>query len=62
MSKSNVFVMIMVAFITAVLHNFTLAVIIGVIIAVLEFSGDNAKRIMARKFVDELGVKHYEMY
>lgn len=62
MPKSDVFVMIMVTLITVFLHNLALAVIIGVIIAALVFAWDNAKRIRARKYIDENGVKHYEIY
>jgi SulP family sulfate permease len=62
MPKSDIFVMIMVTLVTVFLHNLALAVIIGVIIAALVFAWDNAKRIRARKFVDEAGVKHYEIY
>ena len=39
-----------------------MAVIVGVIIAALVFAWDNAKRIRARKHVDEDGIKHYEIY
>lgn len=62
MPKSDIFVMVVVTFVTAVLHNLALAVLIGVIIAALVFAWDNAKRIRARKYVDENGVKHYEIY
>ncbi len=62
MPKSDIFVMVMVTFVTAVLHNLALAVVIGVIIAALVFAWDNAKRIRARKRIDENGVKHYEIY
>ena len=62
MPKSDIFVMVMVTLITVFLHNLALAVIVGVIIAALVFAWDNAKRIRARKFVDENGVKHYEIY
>lgn len=62
MPKSDIFVMVVVTLVTAVLHNLALAVIIGVIIAALVFAWDNAKRIRARKFVDDNGVKHYEIY
>jgi SulP family sulfate permease len=62
MPRSDIFVMIMVTFVTAVLHNLALAVIIGVIIAALVFAWDNAKRIRARKRIDENGAKHYEIY
>ncbi len=62
MPKSDIFVGMMVALITIVLHNLALAVLIGVIIAALVFAWDNAKRIRARKHTDEHGVKHYEIY
>jgi SulP family sulfate permease len=62
MPKSDVFLMVLVTLITAVLHNLALAVLIGVILAALFFSWDNAKRIRARKSIDADGVKHYEMY
>lgn len=62
MPKSDVFVMVMVTLVTVILHNLALAVIIGVIIAALVFAWDNAKRIRARKSIDEDGVKHYEIY
>lgn len=62
MPKSDVIVMVLVTLVTVVLHNLALAVIVGVIISALVFSWDNAKRIRARKFVDEQGVKHYEIY
>ena len=62
MPKSDIFVMLLVTGVTAVLHNLALAVIIGVIIAALVFAWDNAKRIRARKRIDEDGVKHYEIY
>jgi SulP family sulfate permease len=62
MPKSDIFVMVLVTGVTAVLHNLALAVLIGVIIAALVFAWDNAKRIRARKHVDEDGIKHYEIY
>ena len=62
MPKSDIFVGITVALITIVLHNLALAVLVGVIIAALVFAWDNAKRIRARKHIDEKGVKHYEIF
>lgn len=62
MPPSDIFVMLLVTGITAVLHNLAVAVLIGVIIAALVFAWDNAKRIRARKRIDEDGVKHYEIY
>ncbi len=60
--KSDIFVMVLVTLITVFLHNLALAVLIGVIIAALVFAWDNAKRIRARKSIDENGIKHYEIY
>ncbi len=62
MPKSDIFVMVVVTLVTAVLHNLALAVVVGVIISALVFAWDNAKRIRARKRVDDQGVKHYEIY
>jgi len=62
MPKSDVFLMILVTLVTAFLHNLALAVLVGVILAALFFAWDNAKRIRARKYVDENGIKHYEMF
>lgn len=62
MPKSDVFVMIVVTFVTVFLHNLALAVVVGVIIAALVFAWDNAKRIRARKFIDDENIKHYEIY
>ncbi|WP_100611713.1 SulP family inorganic anion transporter [Confluentibacter lentus] len=60
--KSDIIVMVLVMLITVILHNLALAVLVGVIVAALVFSWDNAKRIRARKHIDENGVKHYEIY
>lgn len=62
MPKSDVFVGILVAVITVVLHNLALAVLVGVIISALVFAWDNAKRIRARKSIDDNGNKVYEIY
>ncbi|MCW3465880.1 SulP family inorganic anion transporter [Chitinophaga nivalis] len=62
MPRHDVFVGILVALITVWLHNLALAVLIGVIISALVFAWESAKRIRARKYVDEHGVKHYEIY
>ena len=61
MPRSDIFVMVLVTAVTAVLHNLALAVLIGVVIAALVFAWDNAKRIRARKRIDADGVKHYEI-
>jgi SulP family sulfate permease len=62
MPKQDVFVGIVVAVITILLHNLALAVLIGVIISALVFAWESAKRIRARKYIDDNGVKHYEIY
>jgi len=62
MPKSDVLVMILVTLVTIFLHNLALAVLVGVIISALVFAWDNAKRIRARKYTDENGIKHYEIY
>jgi len=62
MPKSDVLVIVAVTVITVLLHNLALAVLLGVVIAALVFAWDNAKRIRARKRIDENGVKHYEIY
>lgn len=62
MPRHDVFVGILVALITVWLHNLALAVLVGVIISALVFAWESAKRIRARKYVDDNGVKHYEIY
>ncbi|MFV5691917.1 SulP family inorganic anion transporter [Flavobacterium sp. LT1R49] len=62
MPKHDVFVGVVVALITILLHNLALAVLIGVIISALVFAWESAKRIRAKKYIDEKGVKHYEIY
>lgn len=62
MPQSDIIVMVLVTLVTAVVHNLALAVLVGVVISALVFAWDNAKRIRARKRVDENGVKYYEIY
>ncbi len=62
MPRQDIFVGILVAVITVWLHNLALAVLVGVVISALVFAWDSAKRIRARKYVDEQGRKHYEIY
>ncbi len=62
MPRHDIFVGILVALITIFLHNLALAVLIGVVISALVFAWESAKRIRARKFIDDKGVKHYEIY
>jgi sulfate permease, SulP family len=62
MPKSDILVMFVVMLVTVFMHNLALAVLVGVIISALVFAWESAKRIRARKFVDEKGVKHYEIF
>ena len=62
MPKHDIFVLVTVALITVLLHNLALAVLIGVIISALVFAWESAKRIRAKKYIDDKGVKHYEIY
>ena len=62
MPRHDIFVMITVMLVTVFLHNLALAVLIGVIISALVFAWESATRIRARKYFDEEGVKHYEIY
>jgi sulfate permease, SulP family len=62
MPRHDIFVGVLVAIITVWLHNLALAVLIGVIIAALVFAWESAKRIRARKYIDDKGVKHYEIF
>ncbi|WP_406826397.1 SulP family inorganic anion transporter [Pedobacter sp. KACC 23697] len=62
MPKHDIAVGILVAVITIWLHNLALAVLIGVIISALVFAWESAKRIRARKYVDDQGIKHYEIF
>jgi sulfate permease, SulP family len=62
MPKNDIFVMLVVTLITIFMHNLALAVLIGVIISALVFAWESAKRIRARKYVDDKGIKHYELF
>src|SRR5690554_410595 len=62
MPVSDIFVGMLVALITIVLHNLALAVLVGVVISALVFAWDNAKRIRSRKHTNEEGAKVYEIY
>lgn len=62
MPTTDIIVMVLVTLITAITHNLAIAVVLGVIISALGYAWENAKRIRARKSVDENGVKHYEIY
>lgn len=62
MPKHDIFVGIVVIIVTVLLHNLALAVLIGVIISALVFAWESAKRIRARKYIDDKGIKHYEIF
>jgi SulP family sulfate permease len=62
MPMHDIFVMIVVILVTVFMHNLALAVLVGVIISALVFAWESAKRIRARKFIDEGGAKHYEIF
>jgi SulP family sulfate permease len=62
MPRQDIFVGMLVALITIWLHNLALAVLTGVIISALVFAWESAKRIRAKKYLDDKGVKHYEIY
>jgi SulP family sulfate permease len=59
--KSDVIVIVLVTGLT-VIFDLAIAVLAGVVVSSLVFAWENAKRIRARKYVDEFGVKHYEIY
>ena len=60
--RTDIIVMILVTGVTVVFHNLAVAVIIGVVISALAFAWESAKRIRARKYLDQNGVKHYEIF
>ncbi len=62
MPKSDIFIGVVVAAVTVLMHNLALAVLIGVILSALVFAWESARRIRARKYINEDGVKHYEIY
>ena len=59
--KSDVIVIVLVTSLT-VIFDLAIAVLAGVVVSSLVFAWENAKRIRARKHLDEHGVKHYEIY
>ena len=62
MPLTDVLVMLLVTGVTAVSQNLALAVLLGVVVSALAFAWENAKRIRARKYLDEVGVRHYEIF
>lgn len=61
MPKSDIITGMLVAVITIVLHNLALAVLIGVIISALVFAWQSAKHIRAKEYIDNAGIKYYEV-
>ena len=59
--KYDVVVIVLVTGLTVV-FDLAIAVLSGVVVSSLVFAWENAKRIRARKRIDEFGVKHYEIY
>jgi sulfate permease, SulP family len=60
--RTDVIVMILVTLVTVIFHNLAVAVIAGVVISALAFAWESAVRIRARKFLDQNGIKHYEIF
>jgi SulP family sulfate permease len=58
---SDLFVIVLVTALTVV-FDLAIAVLAGVVVSSLVFAWENAKRIRARKKIDQYGVKHYEIY
>ena len=59
--KSDMIVIVLVTVMT-VIFDLAIAVLAGVVVSSLVFAWENAKRIRARKHIDEHDVKHYEIY
>ena len=53
---------ILIVTVLTVIFDLAIAVMAGVIISALVFAWDNAVRIRSRKYLDENGVKYYDMY
>lgn len=62
MPKQDILIGLVVTLITIFLHNLALAVLIGVLLAALVFAWDSARHLRTRKYLDELGVLHYELH
>ena len=54
--------MIVLVTVLTVVFDLAIAVLAGVVVAALMFAWKSAVRIRARKYVDESGVKHYEIF
>lgn len=55
---------IVIAIVTSltIVFDLAIAVLAGVVISALVFAWESAVRIRARKFIDEHGIKHYEIF
>lgn len=61
MPKADIFVGVLVAFITVALNNLALAVLVGVIISALVYAWENSKKISIKKSIDADGCKIYHV-
>lgn len=59
--RTDAVVLVLVSVLT-VIFDLAIAVLAGVIISALAFAWDSAVRIRARKYVDDHGIKHYEIW
>jgi SulP family sulfate permease len=59
--RTDAFVLLLVTGMT-VAFDLAIAVIVGVIASALAFAWESAVRIRARKYLDDKGVKHYEIW
>jgi len=59
--KWDLVVIALVMFLTVV-FDLAIAVLAGVVVSALIFSWENALRIRARHYIDERGIKHYEIF
>jgi SulP family sulfate permease len=59
--RNDLIIIVLVTVLT-VLFDLAIAALAGVIVAALVFAWENALRIRARKYIDEHGIKRYEIY
>lgn len=59
--RTDAFVLVLVSVLTVV-FDLAIAVLAGVIVSALAFAWTSAVRIRARKWIDDKGVKHYEIF
>ncbi len=58
---ADIIVIIIVTSLT-VIFDLAVAVLAGVVVSALVFAWENALRIRARKYIDEYGIKHYQIF